>query len=201
MKLKYKILGVLAVLGLIIASPLAFGSVAVPSGASAFPVTFASTPFPSVTEAFNELLILMNQQTVQSLRPASQLGNPLAESYSSALVPGTDFTSATAATVIASQAGVTLRPTQVSIMVSGTAATATGLALECSDGTLIISWPIAALVNLVPATEYQSTTSPALGAALSGKGCPASTAILLSNVGSTVTTTTKVYPNIIYSEQ
>jgi hypothetical protein len=199
---KYKyLIAALAAVALGLSVNAAFAVSPVSSGASYFPMTLPQKVFNNPTDAVNQIVQLGNAQLVGSALPTSLLGNPLAESYSSALVPGTDFSSAATKTLIASQAGVTLRPTAVSLMVSGTAATATGIALECSDGTLIASWPIAELVDQVPAGMYKSTAGPALGAGLSGKGCAASTAILLSNIGSTITTTTVVYPNVIYSER
>ena len=106
----------------------------------------------------------------------------------------------TMTTIIASSAGRTIYPgAGLSIMVSGAAATATALALECSDGTLIASWPVALLTDLNPVGAFAST-AVTRGAAL-GRGCPASAALMLSNVGTNVTTTTHVYTNVPYTVQ
>jgi hypothetical protein len=130
----------------------------------------------------------------------SLTGNPLIqENYTDVLV-STSLTSAAMTPILASAAGTTIYPNDVTIMVSGTAATATALALECSDGTLLASWPIAELVNNVPVGLYVSSAGPTLGTAL-GKGCPASTALMLSNVGTNITTTTHVYTNVQYTTQ
>src|SRR5262249_557916 len=76
-------------------------------------------------------------------------GNPLMQGSYTDVTVGTGLNSATMATIIASTAGKAIYPTgALTIMVSGTAATATALALECSDGRLIASWPIADLVDL-----------------------------------------------------
>jgi hypothetical protein len=134
-------------------------------------------------------------------------GNPLMQlNYTDTSVP-TGLTSATMATIIASTAGKTIYPGGgLTIMVSGTAATATALALECSDGRLIASWPISNLVDLKPiGIGIYTSASSADGTITTGpgltKGCAASTAVMLSNVGSTVTTTTHVYTNIPYTVQ
>ena len=128
-------------------------------------------------------------------------GNPFVQdNYTDTLV-STSLTSAAMTTIIASTAGKTIYPLDTAIMVSGTAATATALAVECSDGTLIASWPIADLVNNVPiglGALVSTNAAVTTGAAL-GKGCPASTAVMLSNVGTNLTTTTHVYTNIQYS--
>lgn len=108
------------------------------------------------------------------------------------------LTSSVATTLIASSAGRQIIPTgALTIMASGTAGTATGVALECSDGTLLASWPIAALVNNAPVGVYVSATAPGLGTALT-KGCAAGTALLISNVGTNLTTTTHLYVNLPY---
>lgn len=127
-------------------------------------------------------------------------GNPLVQSNFTDVTVSTSLSNASTATIVASTAGKKIYPTGVTIMVSGTAATATALALECSDGTLLASWPIAELVTNVPVGVYASSAGPTLGAAL-GKGCTASTGILLSNVGTSITTTTHVYTNVQYTVQ
>jgi hypothetical protein len=125
-------------------------------------------------------------------------GNPLVlDNYTD--TPVASLTSATMTTIIASTAGRTIYPVNVTLMVSGTAATATALALECSDGTLIANWPIALLLTNNPQGAYSSTVVTR-GTAL-GKGCPASTAVMLSNVGTNITTTTHVYTNVLETVQ
>jgi hypothetical protein len=127
-------------------------------------------------------------------------GNPLAQdSHINTLVSTAGLNSAAMTTLIASTAGKTIYPVRTTIMASGTGATATGLAIECSDGTLIASWPVALLTSLNPLDAY-SSTAVARGSAL-GLGCPASTAVMMSNVGTNITTTTNVHTNVLYTVQ
>lgn len=127
-------------------------------------------------------------------------GNPLLQDNYTDTTVSTGLTSAAMTTILASTAGRSIYPGGgLTIMVSGTAATATSLALECSDGTLIASWPIALLTDLNPVGPYAST-AVTRGAGL-GRGCAASTALMLSNVGTNITTTTHVYTNIPHVAQ
>jgi hypothetical protein len=108
------------------------------------------------------------------------------------------LTSASNYTLIASATGRQIVPTGgITIMASGTAGTATGVALECSDGTLIASWPIAELVTNVPVGLYASTGGPGLSTALT-KGCASGTSLVMSNIGTNLTTTTHLYVSIPY---
>lgn len=130
-------------------------------------------------------------------------GNPLLQhNYANTLV-STSLSSTALTTLIASTAGRTIHVADVSIMVSGTAASATALAVECGDGTLIAQWPIADLVSLKPIGTglYLSTLSTITTGAGLGSGCPASYGVYLSNVGTKITTTTNVYTNVLYSVQ
>ncbi len=135
----------------------------------------------------------------------SQTGNPLLlDNVTNTLVSTVGLQSATVTVIIASSAGRIIYPGGgLTIMASGTAATATALALECSDGTLIASWPIADLVSLKPIGIglYNSTNGTITTGAGLGRGCPASTAVVLSNVGTNITTTTNVFTNIPYTVQ
>lgn len=127
-------------------------------------------------------------------------GNPLVlDNSANTLVSTVGLNSAATTLLVASTAGRTIYPIGVTIMASGAAATATGLAIECSDGTLIASWPVALLTSLNPLNAY-SSTAVGRGKAL-GTGCPASTGIVLSNVGTNVTTTTFVGTNVLYTDQ
>lgn len=130
-------------------------------------------------------------------------GNPLVQANFTDTTVSTGLTSTAMTTIIASASGKTIYPTDVTIMVSGTAASATALALECSDGTLIASWPIADLVDLKPistglylSTQSTVTTGPGLA-----KGCGSGNAVMLSNVGTNITTTTHVYTKVGYVKQ
>jgi len=131
-------------------------------------------------------------------------GNPLTQTNFTDVTESTGLTSASMTTILASTAGKTIYPGGgITIMVSGTAATATALALECSDGRLIASWPIADLVDQLPMGVglYASTKSNITTGAGLTRGCVASTAVMLSNVGTNVTTTTHVYTQIPYTVQ
>ena len=130
-------------------------------------------------------------------------GNPLTQGFYKDLTVSTDIVSTALTTLIGSTAGKSIHVHDLKIMVSGTAATATALAIECSDGTLLASWPIADLVTLVPmGTGIHVSTQAAVtkGAGL-GTGCPASTTLALSNVGGLITSTTHVYVQGVYSWQ
>jgi hypothetical protein len=132
---------------------------------------------------------------------STMTGNPLVQSNYTDVTVSTGLTSASMTTIIGSAAGKTIYPNAgLTIMVSGTAATATALALECSDGRLIASWPIADLIDQKPVGVFASAAVPAtLGAGLT-RGCAASTALMLSNVGTNLTTTTHVYTQIPYNQ-
>jgi hypothetical protein len=125
-------------------------------------------------------------------------GNPLVQSNLRDL---TEFSSTAMTVLIASAAGKSIYPLGgLSIMASGTAATATAIALECSDGTLIASFPIAGLIHNVPVSPFSSTGAIVTGPGLT-KGCAAGTAVMLSNVGTVITTTTHLYVNTPYVVQ
>ncbi len=135
---------------------------------------------------------------------ASGIFTDSGDNVTNTLVSTVGLQSATVTVIIASSAGRIIYPGGgLTIMASGTAATATALALECSDGTLIASWPIADLVSLKPIGIglYNSTNGTITTGAGLGRGCPASTAVVLSNVGTNITTTTNVFTNIPYTVQ
>lgn len=194
-------------------------------GGSAFPLTYTTiNPLNGVDE-FNQLLTIINQQTVGiSTLYANTLGEPSAGVDTSGVAFSTSpqgnplvmdtyqdvavssgVNSTTMATIIASQAGRKIWPVGggVSIMVSGTAATATAFALECSGGLLLAQWPIADLVTNLPIGTglYLSTQGTITTGQAMTQGCPASQALMLSNVGALVTTTTHVYVNVPYTVQ
>ena len=211
-------------------SLLAFSGVAVasiPLGGSIFPLTYISQPPINLTDGFNEMLSLINQQVVGISTvysgavnvPAAGVDtsgvvfsgtiqqNPLMQdSLFTVPVSGvggnlTGLNSAGAVTLIASETGRQIFPTGgVTIMASGTAATATAILLECSGGAVIAQWPIAFLQSNVPVGIYTSTAGTTLGSALT-RGCPSGQALYLSNVGSLLTTTSQLYINFPYSVQ
>ncbi len=127
-------------------------------------------------------------------------GNPLTQQSYKDLTVSTDLASTAMTALLASASGRTVYPGGgLTVMVSGSAATATALALECSDGTLIASWPIALLVDQVPTGPFAST-AVTRGAGLT-KGCGSGNAVMISNVGANITTTTHVYTNVPYTVQ
>jgi hypothetical protein len=129
-------------------------------------------------------------------------GNPMIQNNYTDVVVSTSLTSAAMTTILASTAGKTIYPMDVKIMVSGTATTATALALECSDGTLIASWPIADLLHNVPiGTAIASSTQAQVTTGAGLTKCPASTAVMLSNVGTNIGVTTHVYTKATYTVQ
>jgi hypothetical protein len=216
MKFKKLLIGTMASLAAL--ASVAYASI--PLGGSIFPLTYITQPPINLTDAFNEMLALVSQQTVgistaysgAMTVPTSGIdtsgvtfstsiqGNPLMQdSRASTLVSTAGLNSTGTTMLIASEAGRTIYPASVTIMASGTGATATGLAIECSDGTLIASWPVALLTNLNPINSY-SSTAVARGSALA-RGCPVATAVVLSNVGTNITTTTYVDTQVLYTNQ
>lgn len=93
----------------------------------------------------------------------------------------------------------------VTLYVSGTAAGATSVNLECQPSArLIATWPIGTLINLTPVGIYASASSGVeptvvLGSALT-TGCQASDSVLLSANG-TLSTTSQVFINLPYIVQ
>lgn len=222
-----KLRALLAGGALALASILGFGAFAaspIPLGGSIFPLIYINQNPINLVDAFNEMESLIAQQVVgisitypgalsvptsgvdtSGVSFSSSIqGNPLVQ-YSRSDVP-TDvlvsgLTSSAMTTLIASETGRSIYPLDaITIMASGTAATATGVALECSGGTFIASWPIAALVNNVPVGLYTSGTVNALGSPFAN-GCPSGQALMVSNVGANLTTTTHLYVNAAYSVQ
>lgn len=209
---------------------VAYATSPIALGGSAFPLTLISTSPINLVDGFNEMLILINQQTVgisavytramtEPTGGADTSGtifsttlqqNPLEQvSHTTAFVSttGVNLNNTTYYTILASQSGRTIYPLiNTTIMVSGTAATATSIVLECSGtnsagGTVIATWPISALVTNVPVPAF---TSPALSVT-SGtpmvNGCPSGQGIFMSVVGSQITTTDYVYLNLPYAIQ
>lgn len=188
-----------------------------PLGGSIFPLTFVTQPVTNLSDAYNEMLGLVNAQTVGLSTvypgtvsiPSSGVdtsgtafstviqGNPLMQDH---------YDDATAAqlnsvkTIIASQTGRTIYPGVPVVMASGTAAGATSVSLKCSaSGRIIGTWPINNLVTNTPVSALSSYGITA-GAALSS-GCVANDAVVASVTGSNLTTTTDLFINIPYTVQ
>ncbi len=222
MKLRYCLaLAAALLVGALSVEGFALGSL----GGSAFPLTFLTQPVNNPTDGFNQLLAIINAQTApmsqtytaaaqepiggmdtsQALFSTTLQQNPLVlTNYSDSFVSTIGLYSTGYTTILASQSGRTVYPQGgITIMVSGSAATATALALECSDGTLIASWPIADLVDVKPIGLglYLSTQGTITTGAGLAKGCGSGKAVYLSNVGAQITTTTHVYVNFPYTVQ
>lgn len=204
-------------------SAIAYAAAPDALGGSAFPFTLISTSPINLVDGFNEMLQIINAQTVgiSTTYPGaasipstgvdtsavtfstSIQGNPLVQ-YNATIIPITSSTSgvntAGGFTVLASESGRSLRLAgPVTFMASGTAATAVAELVVCSNGNILESAPISTLVNNVPV--YSSGVAGIfLGSSFAG-GCPASNSILVSNSGSAVTTMTGLFVNIPYTVQ
>lgn len=87
----------------------------------------------------------------------------------------------------------------LAIMVSGTAAGATSVILQCQPShRAFVTWPIAQLVTNVPVGIYASSAT-VLGSALVN-GCDAADSIFLS-VNGTLSTTSQLFVNLPYTVQ
>jgi hypothetical protein len=75
----------------------------------------------------------------------------------------------------------------VSIYASGTASGATSVSLECSGGSIIVTWPRAMLVDDLPVGAFSSTVVTR-GTPLV-EGCPSGEAVMISSTGTLVSTT------------
>lgn len=102
-------------------------------------------------------------------------------------------------TFISGVTGRKVYPGIPTVMVSGTAASATRLLIECTGGNVLASIPIAYLVTNVPVTPFSSTINTA-GVGIT-QGCATGDGVFVSNVGSSMTTTTNVYINLPYTIQ
>lgn len=128
----------------------------------------------------------------------SLLQNPLTQTVFESFL--TASANAGTSVILNSAAGRTVFPgAGLSILVSGTAAGATSLNLECqSSHRVFVTWPIAELVNNIPVGIYASSAT-VLGSALTN-GCNASDAVILSANG-TLSTTTQIFVNLPYTVQ
>jgi hypothetical protein len=216
-KLRYLAIAALALLPFVALKSYALGGL----GGSAFPLTYITQPPLTLTDAFNQLLLIINTQTAgisttyagaitepsagvdtsNTVFSTNLQGNPLVLNTFEDVPVATMLSSATEATILASQTNRQIFPGGgLTIMVSGTAATATALALECEPSHVVVAqWPIAELVTNVPVGIYASSAT-VLGSTLT-RGCAVSNALMLSNVGTTITTTTHVYVNLPYTVQ
>lgn len=184
-------------------------------GGSAFPLTYINQPPINLTDAFNEMLQIINAQTVgissnyanAATIPSggvdssgvtfstSLQGNPLVQST---------FKNVTTAqanagiNVLASATGRTIHVTgPISMMTAGgNAAGATDVLVKCSGGSVIEQFPIATLLNSVPAL---SSSAIVLGSTFS-RGCPSGESVQVLSSG-TLTTATSLFVNVPYVVQ
>lgn len=190
----------------------------IPLGGSIFPLTLISTMPINLTDAFNEMEMLVNQQTAAGTNGVLNINTASSVvTYSTALpsnpltsttfedVPVASANAAGGQIVLSGVSGRTIYPGIPVVMVSGTAATATSLKILCSPSAkLLATLPIALLVTSVPVTPFSSTSTAAAlgvpGSAL-GNGCVSGDSITASTVGTAMTTTTDIYVNLPFTVQ
>src|SRR4029077_18688273 len=154
-----KFRNIIAFLGLLTAvalAPFAFATSPIALGGSIFPLTLIQTSPINLTDGFNEMLMLINQQVV-GISPIysnaatipvggvdtsgvtfsnNMQANPLAQ-LNFTDVSATLTSTVGATPLIASAVGRSIHPTgPATIMASGTAGTATAVALICSGGAI-----------------------------------------------------------------
>lgn len=100
--------------------------------------------------------------------------------------------------VIASATAKKIHLTDAMVSASGTVATATAIALKCSGGTSILSWPAALLTDDAVVGAYASTTVTRSLPLING--CPAGEAVVASPTG-TVATTSRFTVKVTYTVQ
>lgn len=130
------------------------------------------------------------------------LGNPLLLSTVQNITLASVNTSG-GYTFLKGATGRTIWPNDLTVMASGTAAGATAVFIQCTSGTLLASFPVAALVTNKPVSPFGSTeagSGPVAGVAWA-QGCPANDGILVSVQGSALTTTNNFYINMPYTIQ
>lgn len=95
----------------------------------------------------------------------------------------------------------------ISIMALGTGAGATGVAIVCTGvpgtttfGNTIVSVPVAALVSNVAVTPYMVASAVTYGSAIN-RGCPVGQGVMVSTIGSALTTTTDLFVQFPYIVQ
>ncbi len=213
-KLKY----LLAAIALLAIAPIAavFAVSPIALGGSAFPLTLISTSPINLTDGFNEMLQLINAQTVgisvtysgamaepaggvdtsTTAFSASLQGNPLdLRHYDDATLAQINSVK----TILTGATNRIVYPGNLMVMASGSAAGATSISLKCSvSGTVIATWPIALLTNGTVVTAF--TSGATAGSALT-KGCSSGDGVITSVAGSALTTTTDLYINLPYTVQ
>lgn len=110
---------------------------------------------------------------------------------------------ATSGILLTSVSGKAIIPNGgLTVMASGTAGGATSVSLKCSSGRIIVTWPVALLVDQVPSTPFQSTASSTSvrGAGLT-RGCGLNESVYLSATGAGLTTVTNFMVSLPYTVQ
>ena len=126
--------------------------------------------------------------------------NPLTQVLDVDVTPASAGVATTGYQFLSGVASRTIYPGQFSVMVSGTAAGATSLLINCYPSLKkLATFPIANLVTSVPVTPSSSTAITA-GAVLA-QGCASGDGIAASVVGSALTTTTDIFINMPYTIQ
>lgn len=168
--------------------------------------TFTGTETFSSTTIFNNVPTFNSAISMQAAG-INTFGSVFGNTLTANPITQTVFFSATATqanagiNILSSASGRTIVPTgAVTIMVSGTAATATSVVLECQPShRIFVTWPIANLVDRIPVGIYASSTT-VLGSALNN-GCNASDSIQLSVNANNLATTTQLFINLPYVVQ
>lgn len=155
----------------------------------------ATTPS---TGAFTTLAVTTGVNTSGIVFSTALTGNPLMQSTAQ---------TATAAQInssysfLASVSGKSIYPgAGFSIMASGTAASATSVAIKCQNGNIIATFPIAQLKDVTPIGPFSSAGGIIVGSALT-RGCPASEGLFVSVIGSPLLVTSHLYINMPYTVQ
>lgn len=128
-------------------------------------------------------------------------GNPLMQ-MTVQQIPVASVNASGGYALISGVTGRRVYPAGLTVMASGTAASATRLMVVCSGGNVIASIPIAHLVDRIAVTPFASVLGTyTLTSTGFARGCASGESVLVSNVGSNMTTTTDIFVNMPYSMQ
>lgn len=165
-------------------------------GVNINPNTAAAGNFTNLTASGTTRLA--NVATQSQAFSTAIAGNPLILGTLES-IPVASVNAANGQVVLTGVAGRTIYPIALTLMVNGTAASATSEKVYCSPSTRSLgTFPVGILVSGVPVNVY--STSATAGIAM-GNGCALNDSIYLSNVGSALTTTTILYPTLLYTVQ
>jgi hypothetical protein len=196
-------------------------------GGSAFPLTYITqSPF-NLTDAFNQMLSIISTQTVgiSTKYPGAASipgnGTDVSSTTFSTGVQANPLVQATVQNVVVASvnatggfplisglSGRTIYPENVSLLpLGGSPSAATRIMIVCTSGNILMSVPIAYLnsgISLSAFYPYSSTTIATGGNLTStafGQGCASGDSVLISNVGTSVATTTSFMVNLLYTVQ